>query len=247
MGKTKEKSSWDTETGLLDDYDFVVEEAWFGEDEESDNPDDRIFLFLRGKAVDEDGEEYEDHRERYSTGKSWDVVEDGAEVEKATGKNTFNQNAGLGRLIDALVGLGDAEAEYLGSRGEAYEAATFEGLEMHMLGRVVSTWPDEDDPDKINVWNLNLPDELTIPKPKKAKAKGGKGKASRSGTKKPKASGLRAEIVTFAGEFEDDEHDEFVDQVLDSDVFDNADKIVDDDELHAEVLDPKSDLWDEAH
>lgn len=249
---SKEHSSWETESGLLDDYDFVVEEAWFGLDEEA-NDDERVFLFLRGTAVDGEGEEYDEHRERYSTGKNWEVVEDGAEVENATGKNRFNQNAGLGRLINALVALGEDEAAFLQSRGQAYEAATFDGLKMHMEGRVVSKWKN-DDGEEVE-WRLNLPTELTIAKPKSKGKKGGKGKASRSGTKKsegkakakPKASGLRAEIATFAGQFGEDEHDEFVDQVLDSDVFDNADKITDDDELHAEVLDPESDLWVDAH
>ena len=248
----KEKSSWDTESGLLDDFDFEVEEAWFGEDEEADSNDGRVFLFLRGTATDDDGEEHEEHRERYSTGKNWEAVDDGAEAENATGKNRFNENAGLGRLINALVGLGDAEAAFLSKRGQAYEAATFDGLEMHMNSKLVSKWQNDDQvgTDEWNTWTLTLPTELTMPKPKKAK--GGKGKASRSATKKvkktaSKPSGLQAEIIEFAKQFKEDEHDEFVDQVLDEDVFENANKIMDDDELHAEVLDPDSDLWANAH
>lgn len=243
MAKT-EKSSWDTESGLLDDFDFEVEEAWFGEDEEADSNDGRIFLFLRGTAVDDEGEEHEEHRERYSTGKNWEAVDDGAEVENATGKNRFNQNAGLGRLINALVALGDDEAAFLQKRGQAYEASTFDGLSLHMENMEVSRWTN-DDGEEVT-WNLNLPTAMTLPK-KKAK-KGGKGKASRSGTKKAKKpSGLQAEIAEFAAQFNEDEHDEFVDQILDEDVFENANKIMDDDELHAEVLDPDSDLWADAH
>ena len=245
----QEKSSWDTESGLLDDFDFEVEEAWFGEDEEADSNDGRVFLFLRGTAVDDEGEEYEEHRERYSTGKNWEAVDDGAEVENATGKNRFNGATGIGRFINALVALGGDEAVFLSKRGQAYEAATFDGLSMHMENKEVSRWKNDDGEEVV--WNLNLPTELTIPKAKKAK-KGGKGKASRSTAKKPskatsKVSGLQAEIATFAAQFEADEHDEFVDQVLDEDVFDNANKIMDDDELHAEVLDPDSDLWANAH
>lgn len=243
MAKSKERSSWDTESGLLDDFDFVVDEAWFGEDEEADTQDGKIYLFLRGTAIDDEGEVHEEHRERYSTGKNWEVVDDGDEVEKATGRNTFNENAGLGRFINALVALGDDEAAFLGKRGEAYEAATFAGLELHLERLLVSQWVTDDGNDAV--WYLNLPTDLTI---KKAK-KGGKGKAGRSETKKAskKSSGLRAEIVTFAAQFDEKEHDEFVDQVLDSDVFDDAGKIQDDDELHAEVLDSDSDLWSDAH
>jgi len=249
LAKT-ETSSWDTESGLLDDYDFVVEEAWFGEDEESENNDGKVYLFLRGEATEEDGTEHEEHRERYSTGKNWEAVDDGESVENAAGKTRFNQNAGLGKLINALVALGDDEAAFLQKRGQAFDAATFNKLKMHMKSQEASRWTDTDTGEEI-VWMLNLPTSLTLPK-----AKGGKGKAARSGTKKPakkstkapsKASGLRAEIATFAAQFDENEHDEFVDQILDSDIFANADKIVDDDELHADVLDPDSSLWADAH
>jgi len=240
MAKTK--SSWETDSGLLDDFDYEVDEAWFGEDEESDNNDGRIFLFLRGTAVDDAGEEHEEHRERYSTGKNWEVVDDGTEVENATGRNVFNRNAGLGRLINALVALGDDEAAFLQKRGQAYEAETFDGLVMHMESMEVSRWKNDDGEEVV--WNLNLPISLKV---KKAK-KGGKGKASRSGTKKAKKpSGLQAEVTEFAEQFDEDEHDEFVSQILDDEVFENADKIMDDDELHAEVLDPDSELWANAH
>lgn len=251
MAKTRD--SWATDTGLLDDYDITVDEAWFGEDEEGD--DGRIFLFLRGTAVTDDGEEHEDHTERYSTGKNWEVVEDGDEVENATGRQRFNQNAGLGRLINALVGLGEDEAEFLSKRGDTFQAKTYRGLTMHMKGRVVSKWKN-DDGDEVE-WSLNLPTSIEM---KSAKAaKGGKGKASRSDdTKAPakpkatakgkgKAKGLRAAILEFAEQFEADEHDEFVDQILDEDVFEKAQDILDDDELHADVLDPDSDLWTENH
>ena len=58
---------------------------------------------------------------------------------------------------------------------------------------------------------------------------------------------MRAEVATFAEQFASDEHDEFVDQILDSDVFENADQIINDDELHAETLDSDSDLWNDSH
>jgi hypothetical protein len=109
----------------------------------------------------------------------------------------------------------------------------------------VSRWTNDDGEEVV--WNLNLPTAMKVPKKKKAKAKGGKGKADRSTTKKVKPSGLQAEIAKFAAQFNEDEHDEFVDQVLDEDVFENANKIMDDDELHADVLDPDSELWANAH
>ena len=243
----KEKTSWDTESGLLDDYDFVVKEAWFGTDEEVDDPDDRIFLFLRGEATvaGDDDVTDDEHRERYSTGKNWEVVEEGTEVENATGKNRFNQNAGVGRLINALVNI-DGVAPYLASKGDAYEASTFEGLRMHMDRRVVSRWTG-DDGEELE-WELALPTSVKTKAKSKGKKskKGGSGKASRAKGKGSKPS-LRSDIVDFAAEFEEDEHDDFVDQVLDDDVFTRAEEIQEDDELHAEVLDADSELWSEAH
>lgn len=240
----KEQSSWDTETGLLDNFDFEVEEVWFGEDEEADEPDGRIYAFLRGEATDEEGEIHEDHTERYSTGKNWDVVDEGKSVENAAGRKLFNQNSGIGRLINTLVALGEKETKFLQERGNPTKAKTFRGLKMHMENRIVSEWTNDE--GEAVKWRLNLPTSLKVVGSKKSK-----GSTRKTTTRKPKkgtkVSGLRAEVTTFAEQFESDEHDEFVDQILDSDVFENADQIISDDELHAEVLDSDSDLWNDSH
>jgi len=238
----KEKTSWDTESGLLDNFDFEVEKQWFGKDEDADD-DDRIFLFLQGTATDEMDEVTEDHTERYSTGKNWEVVEDGEEVENATGRNRFNQNSGMGRFINALVALGDDVAEMLQERGEATTAVTFAELNMHMENRVVSTWPDKDT-GEMNEWRLNLPTSVSV---KKKKAK--KSATKKSATKKSAKGGsskLRAAVIEFASQFDEDEHSDFVEQVLDEDVFEQAGKIEKDEELHAEILDSDSKLWAKA-
>lgn len=244
-----EKTSWDTESGLLDEFRFEVSETWFGIDEEVDDPTDKVYLFLRGAAFDEDGELVDDeHRERYSTGKNWEVVEDGTEVENATGKNRFNQNAGIGRLINALVALGGDVAKALAKRGDAYEAATFNGITMEMERKLVSKWKGDDGEDLE--WYLSLPNSVEFPKAKGKKSKskkGGSGKASRAKGKGSKKPSLRSDIIDFAAEFDEDEHDDFVDQVLDDSVFARAEEIQEDDELHAEVLDADSKLWAKAH
>lgn len=241
------KSSWDTTSGLLDEFRFKVKEVWFGPNEDSDRNEDRIYANFRGEAF-VDGElEDDEHVERYSVGSNWEVVEDGAEVENATGKNQFNRNTGLGRLINALVGLGEDEAEFLAARGEAYEASTFDGLTMEMERMLVSSFTT-DDGDEVE-WYLALPVSIELKPAKKAKKakKGGSGKASRAKGKGSKAPSLRSDIIDFAAEFDADEHDEFVDQVLDEDVFSRAEEIQEDDELHAEVLDADSKLWAKAH
>lgn len=235
-------SSWETTSGLIEEGRMKVDEAWFGPNEDSDRDTDKIYLNIRGEVTFEGETIDEEHVERYSVGKNWEVVEDGAEVENATGKNRFNENTGLGRLINALVACGDDVATFLQKKGEAYEASTYEGLDMDMERMLASEF-ESDDGETVR-WFLLLPVAVKVKAAKKAK-KGGKGKASR-GKGKGKSS-LRSDIIAFAKEFDEDEHDEFVDQVLDEDTFPAAEKIEDDDELHAEVLDPDSGLWSEAH
>ena len=250
MGKEDTFDPWDTSTGLLDNFDFKVDRAWFGEVEDSDS--DRLYLFIEGTAVDDEDEEYEDHTERYSLGKGWEVIDDGDEVETASRNGVFNQSTGIGHLILSLKALGEEETEYITDRGRPTKAKTFKGLRMHMVGRVVSEWEDVNNPGTMIRWSLNLPTTLKMKKGKK-KGKGKSSPSRKSSPSKSKSSSksgskeLRGEVVEFAGEFENDEHDDFVNQVLDDDIFPKADKITDNDELHAEVLDPDSDLWEEAH
>lgn len=232
---------WGTSTGLLDNFDFDVERAWFGEVEDSDS--ERLYLFLQGLAVDDEDEEYEDHVERYSLGKGWEVIDDGKEVETASRSGVYNESTGIGHFILSMLALGEEEEKFIKGRGRPTKAKTFKGLKMHMVGRVVSEWEDTNNPGTMIKWSLNLPTSLKMKKGKK------KGKATPKAKSKAKSSSkkFRGEVVEFAGQFEKDEHDDFVNQVLDEDIFDKADRITDNDELHAEVLDPDSDLWEEAH
>ncbi len=242
------KETWETTSGLLDDFMLQVDEAWFGEDEEND--DERIYLFFRGTATDEDdGEEIEDYRERFRVGENWEVVDKGAGVENATGKHKYNKNSGLGRLIRSMVADGDT-AEALAERGDANLAETFIGLTIHLV-RIEQTPFENDDGDMVE-WNIlsaagvEFPDEKKSKKDKKDKGdKGDSGKADK-GEKKSKGGSLRKTVIAFAGQFGDDEHTTFVEQVLDADTFPAASDIEDNDELHAEVLDDEGKVWSKA-
>jgi len=235
-----EQDAWTTESGLLDDFDLVVTETWFGDDEEND--DERIFLFLRGEAFQEGELVEEEYRERYSCGKNWDPIDDGAAVENSTGRNRFNRNSGVGRLIDALVDPeGVDAAALLKERGQPSKAATFNKLTIHFEREVVSRWTNDD--GEHLTWELPLPTSVEATPKKKGKGKSSKKADSRS----KKKNSLRADVIDFATEFDVDEHDKFVDQVLDPDVFTNAELIEADPELHAEVLTDGSKLWKKAH
>ncbi len=245
--------SWETTSGLLDDFTLNVDEAWFGEDEEND--DERIYLFLRGLATDtDDGEESEDYRERFRVGQNWEVVDKGGSVENATGKSKFNKNSGVGRLIRSMVADG-ATAEALAERGDATDAETYIGLTLHLV-RIEQTPFKNDDGDMVE-WNILSAAGVEFPKKAKAKDKakakakdkkkkaGGSGKVD-EGKTTSKGGSLRKTVIAFAGLFGDDEHITFVEQVLDVDVFPAAPDIEDDDELHAEVLDDEGKVWTKA-
>ena len=81
------RETLESASGLLDDYQLTVAEAWFGTDDESEYNQDRIYLFLRGEAT-VDGEVVEEeYRERYSVGNGWEVVDEGRAIEHGSGKN----------------------------------------------------------------------------------------------------------------------------------------------------------------
>jgi len=242
--------TWETTSGLLDDFTLKVEEAWFGEDEEND--DERIYLFLRGLATDndDDGEESEDYRERFRVGTNWETVDKGAGVENATGKQKFNKNSGVGRLIRSMV-ADQATADALAERGDANEAETYIGLTIH-LERIEQTPFENDDGDKVE-WNILSAVGVVFPKKAKAKSKtkskdkkaGGSGKVDKGETSS-KGGSLKKTVIAFAGQFGDDEHVTFVEQVLDAETFPAASDIEDNDELHADVLDDEGKVWTKA-
>ncbi|MEA2001569.1 MAG: hypothetical protein U9N84_06755 [Actinomycetota bacterium] len=219
---------WGTTDGLLDNYDLKVMSAWFGPDEEND--DDRIFLFLQGPAF-QDGEEVEeDHRDRFGTGKGWEVMDEGAEVEHGSGRNKFNSATAVGRLVKAMVALGDDVAELLGARGAPYQAKVFTDLEIHFDRKVVSTWVDDDTGETVE-WILPMPASVSEIKAKK------KGRAKKKAPAKSKAKAkptgekaLRRKLIKLAGDH--DEFDEFVDAALDE-----YPDVEDYDDLHADLLD----------
>ena len=223
---SKQYDAWGTDDGLLDDYDLQVEAAWFGPDEEND--DDRIFLFLQGPAF-VDGEEVdEEHRDRFSCGKGWEVVEEGEGVEHGSGRNKFHSAAGVGRLARATVGLGDDEAELLGERGVPWEAKVWQGLTFHMVRREFSF---KDSDGEVQEYRVPLPTAVSVTEKKKAKKKAAKKKApakNSGGAKGEKA--LKRKLVKLAGDFDDFE--EYVDAALDE-----YPEVEDYDDLHAELLD----------
>lgn len=91
---------FELETGVKDDYDGIVADAWFGK---TANAGETLFLFLKIQA--DDGEIVE---RRYSCGDDWGSYDGGVTAEHATKKH-FNNNSNIGRLVSAVMSLCEDE------------------------------------------------------------------------------------------------------------------------------------------
>lgn len=261
--------SWKTSSGLLDDFDFTIEEAWFGTNEKFG---DQVLLNLRGEAEQEvEGEIVvvdDEHLLLYSCGDGWEAAKGGREATHGAGKTTFTNQSNMGRLIDALVGLGSEVLEELEGRGETYEADTWEGLKLH-IERKQFSFRNRETQEQVN-YEVPLPtdylgtveieeEEKPKKKPKskgkssrasKAKGKGKSGSKSKSKkkdeeeTEEETDSDLREAIVEFATDYED--HADFVEEVFDSEFFDRAEELQEDEELSEDALDEEGSIWVEA-
>lgn len=95
-----------TSTGLKDDYDGTVTDAYFGKDQRGG---DRNLLFLKVSATDGDEVEL-----RYSTGNGWVSYDGGRTVEHPTEK-WFNNRTAIAELMKAAMMIPEAQVE-LGRR-----------------------------------------------------------------------------------------------------------------------------------
>lgn len=241
------RESYKTTSGLLDDFELHAIDVWFGPDEEND--DDRIFCFFAGPAF-QDGELVEEeYRERFSVGKGWEVVEEGAAVEHGSGRNQFNNSTGMGRLINAIVALDDDTIDLVADQGDAFEAKSYQNLRFHFERQIVSRWKDDD--GEMVEWEMPLPTRVrTLKKKKGGRGKGSAGKSSgssgSSGSKSDdsdEAKGVtKKQLVKLAGTFDEDDHDEFVVAALEQ-----FPDIEGNDDLHEDVLDDEGSVWVKAH
>lgn len=260
---TEVPTGWKTTSGLLDDFDIDVNEAFFGTNPKFKDRDGNLItlLHLRGPASqeDENGEMTvvdEEQTLLYGTGPGWEIQEGGQSVAKA-GSDNFSNQSSIGRLVDAVIALGPEVAVQITGRGHPREAATWEGTRWHMQ-RKPFEFKDRNS-GQMNKYEVVLPTAYLGLVEEAAPAKAG-GKKATAGTKKaapaakaapapkkkaaPAASdnGLRAAIVSWANEYEFEDHGQFVNTVLNADYFPRADELREDEELSDEVLNPDSEL-----
>jgi hypothetical protein len=239
------REAWATESGLLDSFDYTIEDAWFGPEPDSDYPD-VIYLHMRGPAV-IDGEIVdEEYKVRFSTGKNWEVIDGGGGVESATGTIKFHERSGMGELVDKVIDLIDEYPDLeaiLADRGNPVEAATWEGLSFH-FERVEHSYTDRETEEERTYSRLVPTSHLGSGGEKKTPAK--KAPAKKPAAKKGSGdAAMKRAVKKFAKDFEEDEFGEFVDAVLDPDEFDQAEEIPAD--VKEWILDEDEGLWAELY
>jgi len=216
-------NSWETTTGgALPGQDgpirVQIENCEFNYDAQYQNGDVLVFV-LEGEC----DHEYWQGTVLYSIGNGWDTDDN----EVVTGRDQFNGSTRYARFFNAALATkaGDIIMERAGDVGPA-DATIFNGLEFDFESKQYTTTFGGE--ERIN--NILLPVKFIGEVGKKKKKKGGKkGKAD---------GGLRAKVLKLASKHDD--HDEFVEAVLDK-----FPEVEDDEDLYDEVLDEDG-IFEEA-
>lgn len=125
----KYDESWETETGLPDDFDFWITRSEFGYLPEYTDAQGKPLALLIWHGESDEGFE---GPVTFSLGKGWEPDRDGrfvTNVEKK-GKKKFTDTSMMGRLINRAKELGAIDA--IAGRGPATDARVWEGLGFHL-------------------------------------------------------------------------------------------------------------------
>lgn len=115
------------ETGLLDDFDFTVDSAWFTTDANY-NDGETLLLKLNGPT---DSADQPETTVQYSCGNGWEAADNGKRAVREDGKRRrFNQSSGIWKLVEAAMNCGAEDV--LRKRGNPMEASMWQGLKFHM-------------------------------------------------------------------------------------------------------------------
>lgn len=122
------RDPWQTETGLLDDFDITITESRFGYDERYMSGEVCLLLWT-GTT---DNADVPEVTQLIPLGGGWTTEDNGKTVVHESGKErNFNRSSVYGRIIDRCIkefGIGDL----LRAKGSPFEAKTWEGLRFHM-------------------------------------------------------------------------------------------------------------------
>jgi hypothetical protein len=127
MAKEDWKETWETETGLPDDFDFWITRSEFSylPDQYTDTQGRPLPLLIWYGESDEGF----DGPVTFSLGKGWEPSRDGRTVTNEK-KKKFVDTSMIGRLINRAKELGAVDV--LAERGPVTDASVWEGLGFHM-------------------------------------------------------------------------------------------------------------------
>lgn len=115
------------ETGLIDDFDFTVENAYFATDSNY-NDGETLLLKLEGAT---DNAEAPETVLQYSCGNGWEASDGGKVAVREDGRRRrFNQQTGIWKLVEAAMNCGAADA--MRTKGTPMEASMWVGLRFHI-------------------------------------------------------------------------------------------------------------------
>jgi len=121
---------WETESGLPDDFNLTVTDAWFAKD--ARYKDGEVLLLHWHGTVEKDGEEEElETPIIFPCGSGWDSYDGGKTAEHEKGRKRFISSSIYGRLIDRCVkdlGMMDLMIK----RGDPKTAKVWKGLKFHL-------------------------------------------------------------------------------------------------------------------
>lgn len=125
------KDTWNTDSGLPDDFDFHITSAYFGYRDEYMSGEVPLLIW-QGESPDEDIDSI-----IWPCGQGWEVVKGGDAVEHPK-RERFVKTSLVGRLIDRVVTELKVDMR---SRGKATDASVWKGLGFHMRREEIEFGP----------------------------------------------------------------------------------------------------------
>lgn len=126
---TDNASTWELGSGLPDDFDCEVVDAWFATDSRYNNGNTTL-LFWKIETDEDMAEEQKDGGTRFSCGADWSSPDGGLTVDHPSGKTKFGNQSAIGMLIARAIELGAGQV--LMDAGPAQQADVWVGTKWHM-------------------------------------------------------------------------------------------------------------------
>jgi hypothetical protein len=147
---TTEHDPWKFSTGLPDDFDGMIEDAYFMYDPEYNNGQ-TLLLKLEVKADDAEVAEMLQRPLQYPLGNGFTPIEGGAAVEREDGsKKGYHVNSGIATLLKAMLDCKGAQPVIQGpGRNNPFRAELFIGTNWHWESKTFHYGGEIGDKDRL--------------------------------------------------------------------------------------------------